>query len=210
MTGGGQKGSTSERTLIDALKRGDEAAFRQLFASLQPSMLAFARSFLRDRTLAEEAVQDTWLALIAGIGQFEGRASLKTWSFSVLANIARSKARREGRTVSFTAMGCNEPGVDADRFSGDGSWLSPPGQWSGINPERIVGGRQMLAHAMAAVESLPDNQRAVVTLRDIEGLGAAETCAILDLSDANQRILLHRGRTRVRAALEQVLSPPLP
>ncbi|HLV83552.1 MAG TPA: sigma factor-like helix-turn-helix DNA-binding protein [Devosia sp.] len=104
----------------------------------------------------------------------------------------------------------HEPGVDADRFSGDGSWLSPPGQWSEINPERIVGGRQMLAHAMAAVESLPDNQRAVVTLRDIEGLGAAETCAILDLSDANQRILLHRGRTRVRAALNQVLSPPLP
>ncbi|MCZ4347009.1 sigma-70 family RNA polymerase sigma factor [Devosia sp. J2-20] len=201
-------GTTDETALIAALRRGDEAAFRQLVARQQPSMLAFARSFLRDRAAAEEAVQDTWLALIAGISEFEGRSTLKTWSFSVLANIARSKARREGRTVSFTDMGYNDPGVDADRFSGDGTWLSPPGQWSEIDPERIVGGRQTLEHALAAVDALPDNQRAVVTLRDIEGLSATETCSVLDITDANQRILLHRGRTRVRAALEQVLSPP--
>jgi RNA polymerase sigma-70 factor (ECF subfamily) len=210
MAAGWLKGSTDERALIAALKRGDEQAFAFLVMRQQASMLAFARSFLRNPAAAEEAVQDTWLALITGIDMFEERASLKTWSFSVLANIARTKARREGRTISFTDMGYNEPGVDADKFSGDGTWLSPPGQWSEINPERIVAGRQMLAHAMAALDGLPDNQRAVVTLRDIEGLSAEDACSILGVSDANQRILLHRGRARIRASLDQILNATSP
>lgn len=208
MVFGGTGSRRDERALIAALKRGDEAAFRQLVAAQQKSMLAFARTFLRDPAAAEEAVQDTWLALISGIAKFEGRSSLKSWTFAVLANIARTKAKRNGRMVSFTDMGYNDPAVDPDRFSGDGSWLSPPGQWSEINPERIVGGRQLLAHALAVLETLPPNQRAVVTLRDIEGLTPEETCSILEVTEANHRILLHRGRSRIRAALEALLVAP--
>lgn len=195
-----------ERPLVAALKRGDEAAFRELYRKHQSSLLAFARTFLRDAASAEEAVQETWLALITGIDRFEARSSLKSWLFSVLANIARTKARRNGRTISFTDAGYNEPGVDADRFSGDGSWLSPPSKWSEINPERILGDRQLLDHALSELEKLPPSQRAVVTLRDLEGLSSEETCAILELSEGNQRILLHRGRTRIRAAIDRLLT----
>ena len=195
-----------EASLIAALKAGDENAFRRVVAAHQASLLAFARTFLRDASAAEEAVQETWLAMIAGIARFEERSALKSWLFAVLANIARSKARRDGRTISFTDAGFNEPGVDADRFSGDGSWLSPPDKWSEINPERILAGRQLLAHALDALERLPPSQRAVVTLRDLEGLSAEEACSILELSEGNQRILLHRGRTRIRAAIEALLA----
>jgi len=195
-----------EASLIAALKAGDENAFRRVVAAHQASLLAFARTFLRDASAAEEAVQETWLALIAGIARFEERSALKSWLFAVLANIARSKARRDGRTISFTDAGFHEPGVDADRFSGDGSWLSPPDKWSEINPERILAGRQLLAHALDALERLPPSQRAVVTLRDLEGLSAEEACSILELSEGNQRILLHRGRTRIRAAIEALLA----
>ncbi len=195
-----------EASLIAALKAGDKNAFRRVVAAHQASLLAFARTFLRDASAAEEAVQETWLALIAGIARFEERSALKSWLFAVLANIARSKARRDGRTISFTDAGFHEPGVDADRFSGDGSWLSPPDKWSEINPERILAGRQLLAHALDALERLPPSQRAVVTLRDLEGLSAEEACSILELSEGNQRILLHRGRTRIRAAIEALLA----
>lgn len=202
----GQGQRRDEAAVIAALKAGDESAFRRVVAAHQASLLAFARTFLRDASAAEEAVQETWLALIAGIARFEERSALKSWLFAVLANIARSKARRDGRTISFTDAGYNEPGIDADRFAGDGSWLSPPGQWSEINPERILAGRQLLAHALAELEKLPPSQRAVVTLRDLEGLSAEEVCSILELSDGNQRILLHRGRTRIRAAIDRLLS----
>jgi RNA polymerase sigma-70 factor, ECF subfamily len=200
------RGKRDEKSLIAALKRGDEAAFRDLFRRHQSSLLAFSRTFLRDASAAEEAVQETWLALISGIDRFEERSTLKSWLFSVLANIARTRAKRNGRTISFTDAGYNEPGVDADRFSGDGSWLSPPDKWSVINPERILGDRQLLDHALAELEQLPPSQRAVVTLRDLEGLSSEETCAILELSEGNQRILLHRGRTRIRAAIDKLLT----
>jgi RNA polymerase sigma-70 factor (ECF subfamily) len=200
---------SNEAALIAALKAGDEKAFRRVVAANQASLLAFARTFLRDVSLAEEAVQETWLALISGISRFEERSALKSWLFSVLANIARTKARRNGRTISFTDAGYNDPGVDADRFAGDGSWLSPPGTWSKINPEKILGDRQLLDHALAELEQLPPNQRAVVTLRDVEGLSSEETCAILELSEGNQRILLHRGRTRIRAAIEKLFAEEL-
>lgn len=217
MRAGQPEARTNEAALIKALQAGDEAAFQHVVMAHQASLLAFARTFLRDGSAAEEAVQETWLALISGIGRFEERSALKSWLFAVLANIARSKARRDGRTISFTDAGYNEPGVDADRFTGDGTWLSPPRRWSEINPERILAGRQLLDHAMAELERLPPSQRAVVTLRDIEGLSAEEACTILELSEGNQRILLHRGRNRIRAAVENLLagaprdkSPPRP
>ncbi|WDR02852.1 RNA polymerase sigma factor [Devosia algicola] len=197
----------SDELLVVALKKGDEAAFRQIFARENAALLAFARNFVRESAAAEEAVQDTWVAVIGGIGRFEGRSTLRSWIFSVLANIARTKAKRDGRILSFSDMGFNDPAVDPDRFSGDGTWLSPPGRWSEINPERIVGGRQLFAHAMVVMEELPPNQRAVVQLRDIEGLSAPDACDILGITEANQRILLHRGRSKIRAAIEVLMDP---
>jgi RNA polymerase sigma-70 factor, ECF subfamily len=208
MTSGKATSQESEHALLAGLKRGDENAFRQLVAAHQKSMLSFARTFLRDPGAAEEAVQDTWLALISGISEFEGRSSLKSWIFAILANVARTKARKNGRTVTFTDMGYNDPAVDTDRFSGDGTWLSPPGQWYAITPERILGGKQLLIHVLAILETLPPAQRAVVTLRDLEGLAPEEACSILEITEANQRILLHRGRSRVRLELERLLADP--
>jgi RNA polymerase sigma-70 factor (ECF subfamily) len=170
-------------------------------------MVSFARSFLRDRSAAEEAVQDSWIAIMSGIASFEGRSSLKSWIFAIVANKARTKAKRDGRMVPFADFGGpDEPAVSAERFTAEGSWQSPPASWSDISPERIVAGRQLLAHVMAIVETLPAAQRTVVTLRDIEGLDAPDVCAMLEISEANQRILLHRGRSRVRQAIEDLLA----
>ena len=195
-----------EAALLERLRRGDEAAFRQLFRSHHASMLGFARTFLRDVNAAEEAVQDTWVAVMAGVAKFEGRSSLKSWIFAIIANKARTKARREGRMMPFSSFGSSdEPAVDPERFTPEGSWDSPPGLWSDISPERIVAGRELLVHVRAILETLPNSQRTVVTLRDIEGLDAPEVCALLEISEANQRILLHRGRSRIRQAIEDLL-----
>jgi len=195
-----------ETALLERLRRGDEVAFRQLFRTHHASMLAFARTFLRDANAAEEAVQDTWIAVMVGVAKFEGRSSLKSWIFAIIANKARTKARREGRMMPFSSFGtADEPAVDPERFTPEGSWDSPPGLWSDISAERIVAGRELLAHVRAILETLPSTQQTVVTLRDIEGLDAPEVCQILDISEANQRILLHRGRSRIRQAIEDLL-----
>lgn len=196
---------------LERLRQGDEAAFRILVRKYHTSMVSFARSYLRDRSSAEEAVQDTWIAVMSGIATFEGRSSLKSWIFAIVANKARTKAKRDGRMVPFASFGGpDEPAVDAERFTAEGSWQSPPASWSDINPERIVAGRQLLAHVMAIVETLPPAQRTVVTLRDIEGLDAQDVCAMLEITEANQRILLHRGRSRVRQAIETLLADAQP
>lgn len=207
--------AADETVLLERLRRGDEAAFRQLFRSHHASMVSFARTFLRDANAAEEAVQDTWIAVMAGVANFEGRSSLKSWIFAIIANKARTKARREGRMVPFSSFGSSdEPAVDPERFTPEGSWDSPPGLWSDISPERIIAGRELLAHVRAILKTLPTAQRTVVTLRDIEGLDAPEVCAVLEISEANQRILLHRGRSRIRQAIEDLLDgralPPRP
>ncbi len=192
--------------LLARLREGDEGAFRHLFRTHHASMVSFAHSFIRDRTAAEEAVQDTWIAVMAGISSFEGRSSLKSWIFAIVANKARTKAKRESRMVPFASFGsASEPALDADRFTPEGSWDSPPGLWSDITPERVVAGRELLSHVRAILETLPASQRTVVTLRDIEGLSAPETCEVLEISEANQRILLHRGRSRIRQAIEDLL-----
>ncbi len=193
--------------LLGRLRRGDEAAFRILVRRHHTSMVGFARSFLRDRFAAEEAVQDSWIAVMSGVEGFEGRSSLKSWIFAIVANKARTKAKRDGRTRPFSDFGsADEPAVDAERFTAEGSWEHAPNSWSDLNPERIVAGRQLLAHVMAMLETLPAAQRMVVTLRDLEGLSAPEVCDVLEITEANQRILLHRGRSRVRQAIEDLLS----
>ncbi|MDP1731095.1 MAG: sigma-70 family RNA polymerase sigma factor [Devosia sp.] len=201
------KQSSDDGRMLEMLRNGDETAFRTLVRRHHAAMISFARSFLRERASAEEAVQDSWVAVISGIRSFEGRSSLKSWIFAIVANKARTKAKRDGRMVPFSDFGeADEPAVDADRFTAEGSWESPPGSWSDLNPERIVAGRQLLAHVMAILETLPLGQKTVVLLRDIEGLSAPEACDVLNISEANQRILLHRGRSRLRQAVETLLT----
>ena len=201
------RGDREGDEIVERLRSGDEAAFRLLVRKYHAPMVSFARSFLRDRSAAEEAVQDSWIAVMSGIAAFEGRSSLKSWMFAIVANKARTKAKRDGRMVPFADFGGpDEPAVDAERFTAEGSWQSPPASWAGITPERIVAGRQLLAHVIAVLDTLPAAQRTVVTLRDIEGLDAPDVCAVLEISEANQRILLHRGRSRVRQAIENLLA----
>jgi RNA polymerase sigma-70 factor, ECF subfamily len=163
-----------------------------------------ARSFVRTEALAEEVVQDTWLAVLRGLDAFEGRASLKTWIFHILANRARTRAVREARTVPFSALADaaaqEGPAVDPAAFDGDGRWARPP-RTLDTDPERHLLATELRGRLVEAVAELPDAQRAVIALRDLAGLPSEEVCELLGLSAGNQRVLLHRARTRVRSAL---------
>ena len=174
------------------------------------SLLRLARSYVADRAVAEEVVQETWLGVIRGIEKFEGRSSLKTWIYRILTNTAKKRGVRERRTVPFSALlsaGDSEDGVvDADRFLPDGNlwaghWASPPSSWSSGPEERLLAGeaRELIE---ATIATLPDSQRQVITLRDVDGWSSEEVCNVLDLSEVNQRVLLHRARAKVRQALE--------
>jgi RNA polymerase sigma-70 factor, ECF subfamily len=164
--------------------------------------------FVGSDAVAEEVVQDTWLAIVAGIDRFEGRSSLQTWMFSILTNKAKTRGVRERRTTPLSCLGGgepDEPAIDADRFQSDddawpGHWATPPRPWQ--RPERRLLSLEARGHLKAALDELPERQRLVVTLRDVEGFDADEVCELLDVSPENQRVLLHRGRSRLRAALE--------
>jgi RNA polymerase sigma-70 factor, ECF subfamily len=201
-----------DRALCAALRRGDEAAFAQLLSLYHAPLRRLALSYVRSPAVADEVVQETWLGVIRGIHSFEGRSSLKTWIFRILTNTAKTRAQREARTVPLSALastgdGDDEPAVDPNRFLDQqherwpGHWASPPARWDEI-PEEHLTGRETLQTVRSAIESLPAAQRKVIVLRDIEGWEADEVCAALDVSPANQRVLLHRARSRVRAALE--------
>lgn len=211
--GGGEdhtdKTDTESEAFLVRLRARDEHAFRHLVRSLHSTMLSLARTFVKSRATAEEVVQDTWLAVITGLPGFEGRSTLKSWIIGILVNKARTRGARDGRIVSFSDLGVEgDPAVDPDRFKSNGMWADPPGAWLDITPERIVAGRQMLEHVWAALETLPPAQRSVIILREVEGLGPEEACLILGVSEANQRVLLHRGRSRIRHALETLLDVP--
>jgi RNA polymerase sigma-70 factor (ECF subfamily) len=208
--------SAEERELLEALRRGDEAAFVRLVATLHGSMLGLAMVHVGDRAVAEEVVQDAWLGVLQQLDRFEGRSSLKTWVLRIVSNRAKTRAVRERRTVPFSALAggdpeADEPAVDPDRFlpAGHrwaGHWASPPTSWREV-PEELLLSRETMAEIERAVATLPAAQRAVLVLRDVEGLTAAEACQLLDLTEGNQRVLLHRGRSKVRAALERHLDP---
>jgi RNA polymerase sigma-70 factor, ECF subfamily len=191
--------------LLDALRAGDEGAFAALVDKYGPSLLRLARLYVPSRSVAEEVVQETWLAVVTGLERFEGRSSLKTWLFRILTNKAKTRGQREARIRPFSSFAADgdegETAVDADRFARDGHWSAPP---RGVPEERLLADetRQMVEQAIAA---LPENQRAVITLRDVEGLSSEEACNVLGLSETNQRVLLHRARAKVRAALERYL-----
>jgi RNA polymerase sigma-70 factor (ECF subfamily) len=201
--------SADESALVERLRAGDRAAFAAVIDRHGGPLLRLARSLLKSDALAEEVVQDTWLAALDGLEGFEARSSLRTWLFTILANKARNRAVREGRNVPWSALGGDGddgPAVDPERFQADGQWKVAPGQWTEENPERLALGAETRAAIEAAIASLPGLQRSVITLRDVEDLPAEEICKLLEITLTNQRVLLHRARTRVRQALETHLT----
>ena len=205
-----------ELQLVEALRAGDERAFEQLIRMYQASLIRVAQMYVSSRAVAEEVVQETWLAVLNGIDRFEGRSSLKTWIFRILSNRAKTRGEREGRSVPFSALFAaeatdGETAVDVDRFLGPDhprtpyAWANPPRAWT---QEQVIT-RETLDVLRSAIEELPPAQREVIRLRDIEGWSAEEVAAALDVTDVNQRVLLHRARSRVRAALERYLDPEM-
>jgi RNA polymerase sigma-70 factor, ECF subfamily len=191
----------AERELLDRLRDGDEEAFVELVDRYHTPMVRLAMTFVPSRAVAEEVAQDAWLGVLRGIERFEERAALKTWLFRILVNRARTTGARERRSVPVAEA---EPAVDPARFGAGGAWASPPSPWPEDVDERLSA-EQMGAKIRAAVAQLPARSRQVVLLRDIEGLASSEVCELLGISEANQRVLLHRGRERVRESLEPEL-----
>jgi RNA polymerase sigma-70 factor (ECF subfamily) len=204
----------AEVRLLDALRAGDEDAFRALVAEYHSSLVRVARIYVSTLAAAEEVAQETWVGVLNGLSRFEGRSSLRTWIFRILTNIAKTRAVRDGRTLPFSALqdpaGVPEAAVDADRFLDPehprwpGHWALRPEPW----PEEALLAAETRGRLAEAIEALPAAQRAVISLRDIEGWSSDEVRNALDLSETNQRVLLHRARAKVRAALESYVGQP--
>ena len=198
--------SHQDRALVVRLLARDEAAFVSLVRTEHESLVRLALVFVRNRATAEEVAQDTWSGVLAGLAGFEGRSSLRAWIFQICSNHAMRRSAREARSTPFSALGGpDEPAVDAGRFEADGHWAHPPHAWRADTPEQILERAEAVACIGRVLDELPPAQRAVVLLRDVEGLDAAEACGVLQVSEANQRVLLHRGRSKVRRALEKLL-----
>ena len=204
----------AEVQLLDALRAGDEGAFAALVREHHGSLVRVARTYVSTLAAAEEVAQETWVGVLNGLDRFEGRSSLRTWIFRILTNIAKTRAVRDARTLPFSALGdparVPEPAVDADRFLDPdhprwpGHWAVKPEAW----PEDALLAGETRERLAEAIEALPPAQRAVISLRDIEGWSSEEVRNALDLSETNQRVLLHRARSKVRAALESYLNQP--
>jgi RNA polymerase sigma-70 factor (ECF subfamily) len=199
--------AVDETAIVERLRRGDSLAFRELVSAYQASLLRLATTFVPSRAVAEEVVQETWIAVIRGIDRFEQRSSLKTWITRILVNIARTKGVKERRTVpmgSLLSDSAENPVVDPDRFTGPpgrGAWASPPARWSDL-PEEVVLSSATIAKVIDTVHLLPEQQKWVVMLRDVEDWSSSDVCDALGLSEGNQRVLLHRGRSALRNMLE--------
>jgi RNA polymerase sigma-70 factor (ECF subfamily) len=207
----GRDAETAGADLLARLRAGDDAAFESLVARHYATMLAVAMTYVRTRAVAEEVVQEAWLGVIEGLDRFEGRSSLKTWILAILVNKAKTRGVREARSVPFTALAPenDEPAVPPARFRGPddgfpGHWRAYPGDWQ-ASAAAIVQDRETLRVVMGAIAGLPLAQQSVIRMRDIEGYSSEEVCAALDVSEGNQRVLLHRARSRVRSALEEHL-----
>ena len=205
--------SLEEERLLRGLRAGEEQAFAVLVDAHGASLLRVAMLFAPTRAVAEEVVQETWLGLLKGLDRFEGRSSLKTWLFRILANVAKTRAVRESRSLPFSSLGHpldDEPSVDPDRFFDAGHrwaghWSSAPVRWDDAPESRLLA-REARAVVRETIAALPEGQRAVISLRDIEGWSSEEVCELLSISEVNQRVLLHRARSRVRASLETYLA----
>ena len=200
--------TADEAELLARLRGGDERAFEALVDRHYGTMLAVARGYVKSRAVAEEVVQEAWVGVLGGLDRFEGRSSLRTWIIRIVANIAQTRGAREARSVPLSSLAPDgdDAAVDADRFRGrddafPGHWRQYPSDWQAL-PEHALLGRETLELVMAAVRELPAAQQQVITLRDISGYSSEEVCAALDISGGNQRVLLHRARSRIRSALE--------
>ena len=195
--------------LIRLLRQGDEAAFMSLVERLQPMMLRVARMYVSSQAVAEEVVQEAWLGVLQGIDRFEGRSSLRTWILRIVTNIAKTRGQREGRSAPFASLAGDDldaPSFDPDRFLGTGAWAGHwstlPADWAG-SPESRLTSSETLDAVRRAIDALPPMQAQVIRLRDVQGWTSPEVRNALDLTETNQRVLLHRARAKVRAALER-------
>lgn len=193
----------SETALVAALVARDRDVFATLYHQHTPGMIRFATRMTRNRALAEDLVQDTWVSVLDHIATFEGRASLVSWIYAILLNKTRSRTQREARQQSLDAA---PDGSDADSFDATGHWKLLPALWDELTPERIVAGRHVLEIVNAAIDDLPDQQKTILLLRGTHGLSGDEICELLSISAANVRVSLHRARLAVRAALDQALA----
>ena len=192
-----------EQELIHRILDGDESAFAELVNQYNGSMIRLAMVFVPSNAVAQEVVQEAWMGVLSGLVKFQGRSTLKTWIFRILTNRAKTRGVREGRTVPFSALAREDEGpLEPERFTSNGRWAAPPSPWGVTSPEALLRRKQAMAALRRAVDDLPPNQRVVVALRDVDGWDSADVCNVLDISETNQRVLLHRGRTRVRKALE--------
>lgn len=194
---------------LEALRAGDEATFEALVRRHHGALMRLAQVYVHEPALAEEVVQETWIAVLDSLHRFEGRSSLKTWIFRILVNVARSRHRRESRVIPFSSLFRREPDgreleLDPTRFGADGGWVQPPSSWAAVPEERLLGG-ETRAEIQRALDALPANLRQVIVLRDVAGWTSEEVCELLGISQANQRVRLHRARTAVRRSLEDYL-----
>jgi RNA polymerase sigma-70 factor (ECF subfamily) len=200
-----------EADLLVRLRAGDERAFETLVERHHAVMLAVARGYVKTHAAAEEVVQDAWLGVLKGLDRFQGRSSLRTWIVSIVINIARTRGVRDARTLPFSSLdsASGQPAVNPDRFRGPedafpGHWNRYPSDWRSL-PEEVLLSRETISTVMRAMDDLPAAQKAVITMRDVNGWTGEEVCAALDISPGNQRVLLHRARSQVRAALKRHL-----
>jgi RNA polymerase sigma-70 factor, ECF subfamily len=196
--------SPEERRLVDALRARDEDAFMELIDRYQASLVRVAMMYVGSRAVAEDVVAETWLGVLRGIDGFQGRSSLRTWIFRIASNIAKTRGVRESRSVPLSSLaGADEDGptVDPSRFVKEGWWTGPLRTWD-ADAARITLDEEAMARIQAEIDRLPDVQRMVITLRDVQGLSSEEVCELLGLTPGNQRVILHRARAKVRAALE--------
>ena len=200
-----------DQRIIAGLRAGEEAVFAEMVDRYHGSLVRVAMRYTPSRAVAEEVVQDTWIGVIEGIDRFEGRSTVKTWLYKILIYRARARGERERRTTPMSALTIDDatPSVPTERFRGSdalwaGHWATPPQRWDGDAEERLLAGeaREIID---AVIAELPPAQREVIVMRDLSHFSAAEVCDLLDVTEANQRVLLHRARSRVRAALEQYL-----
>ncbi len=199
---------TDDLALAKRIAAGDEAAFLELVGDVGPTLKRLVRTMVGNSAVAEEVLQETWAGIVDGVASFEGRSGLRTWACRILVNTAKKRTAREARSIPMSAIG------DGEEATVDPSWFSPEGLWrtsptplgEGATPEGMAIHKEVREVIQRALEKLPEAQRMVVTLRDVEGLDSAEVCNALDLTETNQRVLLHRGRTRLREALELYLA----
>ena len=200
-----------DQDLVARLRQGDETAFAALIDRHHAALRRLARTFVSSDAVAEEVAQDTWVAVLDGLAAFEERSSLKTWIFRILVNRAKTKGVREARSVPMSALGSDdeesaEDAVDSSRFDGRGMWSAPPQRWETDTPEKLLHRKELVGELERAISQLPERQRSVVVMRDALGWSSEEVCNVLELNETNQRVLLHRARSRLRTMLEDYKS----